>query len=366
MKLRKLFAIVLGLAMTVPSLGPGQEKEGTNRQSKVEGALFGSVTRLSQERADPALELWGNTVPLLLYSRSSLASEDGHYLAQTREELQTYHDLGLSYQYIDSDAMRTQLQIGQDEGILITDVVSDKLGNECGFLAGDLVLKVQDKPVATQYEFVIQVTKNRGKKTKTVVRRDGKKQEFDFVISNVQVQAKKRWILGVGIDEMGELLKLHLKVKGVVINSLRAGGPAEKMGLKENDIITNLNEKPIESSDDLRKALAESGGKQVKVKLLRAGNRMTVELTPMQIDENSNSLASDLYLRTAVELMDKRLSRTNSRLQHVDSLLGVIERGDLGSDLVEENPNNELQKQLQEINQKIEDLSKQIQSIKKK
>lgn len=57
---------------------------------------------------------------------------------------------------------------------------------------------------------------------------------------------------------------------GVVIESVEAGSPAEKAGLKPGDVITSVNGKPVKNGDDLVNPIAQSAvGSKVKLTYYR-------------------------------------------------------------------------------------------------
>ena len=59
-----------------------------------------------------------------------------------------------------------------------------------------------------------------------------------------------------------------LPVFGALVGSVALGSPGERAGIKEGDIITEINMRPIRGADDLEKALAN----------LRLGGRVTIIL----------------------------------------------------------------------------------------
>lgn len=70
--------------------------------------------------------------------------------------------------------------------------------------------------------------------------------------------------------------------QGVKITDITEGGGAQKAGLKENDIITKIDDKKIETPDDLTKAIrAHKPGDKVSVTYLRdkKEQKVTAELT---------------------------------------------------------------------------------------
>jgi serine protease Do len=67
--------------------------------------------------------------------------------------------------------------------------------------------------------------------------------------------------------------------KGVNVIEVDEDGNAAKAGIKEDDIITEVDGKAVNSTDEIAKLIKESKEKtSVKIKLLRAGKAETVEV----------------------------------------------------------------------------------------
>ena len=67
--------------------------------------------------------------------------------------------------------------------------------------------------------------------------------------------------------------------KGVNVIDVDEDGNAAKAGIKENDIIIEVDGKLVNSTDEIAKLIRESKEKtSVKVKLLRGGKAQTVEV----------------------------------------------------------------------------------------
>jgi S1-C subfamily serine protease len=64
---------------------------------------------------------------------------------------------------------------------------------------------------------------------------------------------------------------------GMVVQSVVAGTPAEKLGLERHDVLVELNGKTVAASADIRAALdpVKSGGKLAAV-VVRKGRRQTL------------------------------------------------------------------------------------------
>jgi serine protease Do len=89
--------------------------------------------------------------------------------------------------------------------------------------------------------------------------------------------------LGVSIAEIGEddVPRLRLREpKGVLIRSVTPGDPADRGGVRANDVILALDGTRLEGPRDLQRLVASAPvGKKVKVTLWREGKETEVEVT---------------------------------------------------------------------------------------
>ena len=72
--------------------------------------------------------------------------------------------------------------------------------------------------------------------------------------------------------------QLKLNGEGLLIERVAPGGPAEKAGIKRDDILLAIGERPIKEYGDLVEASNASGPK-TSMKLLRDGKPITVAVT---------------------------------------------------------------------------------------
>jgi len=93
--------------------------------------------------------------------------------------------------------------------------------------------------------------------------------------------AVRRGLLGVTVQPVTSDIarSMNVEAHGALINSLTAGGAAEKAGLQRGDIITAINGAPVRDSNGLRNEVGQMlPGSEVKVTLLRDAKEQTVNV----------------------------------------------------------------------------------------
>jgi serine protease Do len=83
-----------------------------------------------------------------------------------------------------------------------------------------------------------------------------------------------------GRDEQPDLLPAMGLDHGVIVSQVQAGGPADRAGIKAEDIITEMDGKPVRDGDDLVARVADTEiGKQVRITVDRGGKKMEIPVT---------------------------------------------------------------------------------------
>lgn len=251
-----------------------------------------------------------------------------------------YYDLKLEYEDIKSDNVRRLLKLENGQGVIVANCDESGQGFAAGFRKGDVVLSVGEESIGNQYDFVISVNELRGQKDAiATVFRNRAEMELEFKIDPIQERPAHRWIIGVSVEETSELLQTHLGVQGVSVTGVNSGSPAEKMNLLVHDIILKINQQKVQTLDDLRLAVQPSKGKTVSMDLLRKGNRMTLELTPMKVEERvEREVDAVASYRWSCLAPDKRIADPVAKYEQVTEMM------------------TKLSKQVQQLQQQIEQL----------
>jgi len=105
-----------------------------------------------------------------------------------------------------------------------------------------------------------------------------------FLVPQLASKGRVDWgWLGVSITEISDEDVGRLKLReprGVLIRSVTAGDPADKGGIKADDVILTLDGTRLEGPRDLQRVVSSTPvGKRVRVVLLREGRETEVEVT---------------------------------------------------------------------------------------
>jgi serine protease Do len=117
---------------------------------------------------------------------------------------------------------------------------------------------------------------------------------MDQLMSKGKVQ---RGMLGVTIQQITPDLAQGLGLptnKGVLVSGVTPGGPADKAGIKQGDVILQLNGHDVNSSNDLRNTVAAMApGSDVTLTILRNGSQQTVQAHLVELNEQAARAAEE-------------------------------------------------------------------------
>ncbi|QVL32140.1 PDZ domain-containing protein [Telmatocola sphagniphila] len=95
---------------------------------------------------------------------------------------------------------------------------------------------------------------------------------------------KIRNIYGASLSPISDTARAQLKIpsgQGLQVNNLDDQGPAQKIGLKDNDILLTLADKPLGSANDLTEILKAAKEAKLVLKLLRDGKAISISIRPV-------------------------------------------------------------------------------------
>lgn len=168
------------------------------------------------------------------------------------------------------------------DGILINEVMEDSPAEKAGFKAGDVVVKVDGKQVEGMAELRMDVSRLAPDSDVTfTVIRSGKERQLkttigrldDKVASNGSPSKTQPSELLDGVEvatlttEIRSQLNIGSQVEGVIVTGVASDSEAYQGGLREGDVITEVNRQSVASVNDVKKALHSANGEAVLLRV---------------------------------------------------------------------------------------------------
>lgn len=218
-------------------------------------------------------------------------------------------------------AMVKALQLGDQAGVLVNEVVAESPAAKAGLRDGDVIVAFAGKPLSDYSSLTAAVRAGKpGDKVDVTVLRDGKKQTIQVELGEAKdgfawnlagdgedallelerlrgdkgpfkiiMSGRDRGWLGVHIDDLSPQLGEYFGAKdgaGALVTEVEADSPAAKAGLKAGDVIVKLGDEAIADTADLHEALAGTKPEeQVKVEFLRKGKKQGADVTLAEAPE---------------------------------------------------------------------------------
>jgi hypothetical protein len=183
--------------------------------------------------------------------------------------------------------LREQLRIPAGRGVLVVSLRADSASARAGLKQNDILLSLADKPLATPEDLTKQLKSVGETPVPLKLLRAGKtitievRPVYRVTLGPAQEQ-KIEYYLGIAINPADDALRAQLGLparQAVVITEVVKGSPAEKAGIKKHDIVLELAGKPIENPQNLARLVQTSRNHPIEVRLLRAGEPLTIRLT---------------------------------------------------------------------------------------
>ncbi len=172
--------------------------------------------------------------------------------------------------------------LDKPEGVLVERIINGKAADKAGIKSGDVILEVEGTKVNRPNQLQAKVgSYNPGDEITLLIWRYGKKLKIDVVLEGREseetseerpVAAKTDNVnsLGIRIKDLSDqqLERLDLDY-GVLVQNIERGSNAFKEGLRPNDVIYEVDDKPVKSVDELKDYLANlDAGEVIRLQVL--------------------------------------------------------------------------------------------------
>ena len=197
--------------------------------------------------------------------------------------------LGVGIQPVTAD-LATKFNVKEGEGVLINEVFEGDPASKGGIQPGDVIAKLNGKVVDTPQtlsRLVASLTP--GKDVDLEIIRDGKRKNMivklgerkeEAVTASIPKQAET--MLGLNVQDLTPELANRFKLKeekGVLVTKVESGSAADSEGIKEGDLIREINRSAINNSEDFKNATGKiKEGESVLIRVIRENRAFYVVL----------------------------------------------------------------------------------------
>lgn len=189
--------------------------------------------------------------------------------------------LGVGIQEITAD-LATTLRLKNVQGALVTDVKQGSPAQQAGLRRGDPIVAYQGNVMTNPRTLQRAVTLTSVNTTVSMtIIRDGEARQLQTTITQhpdslqmakTESTQEHGALAGMKVENLDRHLARRLGVdhqtNGVVVTHVDSGSQADRAGLAQGDIISEINKKPIHSLDDYQKNVSNIPGHAVVLVLI--------------------------------------------------------------------------------------------------
>jgi Do/DeqQ family serine protease len=172
--------------------------------------------------------------------------------------------LGVTVQGISADIAKS-LGLSQVRGALVSAVTPDSPADRAGLRRGDVILALDGQPVSDSNSLRNQVSRHPpGTDVALTLLRDGQQRRLNVRLGEMPRTADDRDERAPASADATGRLGLSVapasgrNARGVEVTGLDPDGPAAEAGIREGDVLEEVNGMPVRSAADLRAAVARS------------------------------------------------------------------------------------------------------------
>lgn len=196
----------------------------------------------------------------------------------------TWGFLGVGIQDVNGQLAQA-LGMPEKKGALVTNVLPGLAAEKAGLQRGDVILEYDGAPIKDVRDLQRRVARTaQGKKVKIKILREGKDETVTAAVGEFTQEVLVRReetpepppkdVLGLTLEqvtpESAKKFKLPVE-EGVVVTEVNEGSPAARAGVRPGDLLTEVDQQPVKTLEEVREAL-KAWTRQAHLLLLQRGD----------------------------------------------------------------------------------------------
>ena len=198
--------------------------------------------------------------------------------------------LGVSIQTVTPE-LAESFKLEDNKGALVANVEKNGPAEKAGIRNGDIIMAFDGKEIDDMNELPLIVAQTPvGKKVQVTIFRDGETITKKVQVGELEEESTYASAgvtdtedLGIEVSDITQPLARRYGIseeKGVIVIYVEGGSPADKAGLKEGDVILEVNRTPVKDRNQYFEILDEARkGNRVLFLITRDGNSMFLVVT---------------------------------------------------------------------------------------
>ncbi|HEY6063725.1 MAG TPA: PDZ domain-containing protein [Chitinophagaceae bacterium] len=319
----RAFAFSFAITLLAPAYLLAQKEEKDKEKKDVQQII---ITRKNDKGEKVVVEINGDKITVNGKPLDEYKDKDGDISVRLQkfkelEGLSRIPGMGSTWNFngngdnnfrvFNEDANQAMLGVTTEKtetGVKIQDITNESGAEKAGLKEGDVITKIDDKKIEDPDGLSKVIREHKpGDKVVVTYLRDKKEQKataeltkwkgmnvfsatpgfkmdmgdmnFEKIMPKLQTMPRMNWSWSGGGPKLGLSVQDTDDGKGVKVIEVDDESNAEKAGIKEDDIITEVDGKAVNGADEMAKIIRESKDKiSVMIKLQRSGKMQNIEV----------------------------------------------------------------------------------------